>query len=172
MKRKMTARCLACIAIVIACSWGTLKAAAQISTNGLTLSAEAQLLLETNDTRVFLTVHLLNSSDHEIVVLTRGLNAGFVATGKQMSFTFGFGNPSITHEGHKIVPSLYDFSPVTLQPNEEAFFSKEMGGVKQVAPDSHFVVRYEITSEWGKRFTVWCGSVQSKPIRARLRKPQ
>ena len=136
------------------------------------MTAEAQLLLDTNDTRVFLTIHLLNSTNYEVTVLTKNLNTGIDWSDSPMTFLVGYGNVAITHDGHTIVPSLYDFSPVTLKPNGEAFISQEVHNVSHATAETQFVVRYTISREWAKRFALWSGSAESKPFRARIRKPR
>lgn len=163
------------LVITIACICAAHVAHCQTSANDLTVSAEAQLLQDTNDTRVFLTIHLVNSSDHEITVLTKNLGMQTDGSANQMIFIVGYSNPAVTHDGHTIVPSLYDFSPVTLKPNEEAFVSQEIVGMrslKQITPETKFTVRYTISAEWAKRFALWSGSVESKSFSPRIRKPR
>ena len=89
------------------------------------------------------------------------------------TFIVGYGDPAIAHDGHTVVPSLYDLSPVTLRPNEEAFVSQEtrgMGSPDDVTTDTQLVVRYTISPEWAKRFALWSGAAESKPFTARIRK--
>ena len=158
--------------MAIACICTTQIGQCQTPSNDLTLTADAQLLLDTNDTRVFLTIHLINSTDHEVTVLTKNLNMGMEAASNQMVLALGYSDPAITHDGHAIIPSLYDFSPVTLKPNEEAFISKEVHNVRQVVPETQFVVRYAISPEWAKRFALWSGSVESKAFSPHVRMPR
>ena len=158
--------------MAIACICTTQIGQCQTPSNDLTLTADAQLLMDTNDTRVFLTIHLVNSTDHEVTVLTKNLNIGMEAASNQMVFALGYSDPAITHDGHAIISSLYDFSPVTLKPNEEAFITKEVHNVRQVVPETQFVVRYAISSEWAKRFALWSGSVESKAFSPHVRKPR
>ena len=160
------------IVFAIACACATHISKCQASPNDLTVSAEAQLLVDTNDTRVFLTIHLLNSTDHEVTVLTKNLNTGMDGSSGRMTFIVGYGDPVIMHDGHTVVPSLYDLSPVTLKPNEEAFVSKEIHNVRQVTAETQLVVRYTISAEWAKRFALWSGSAESKSFSARIRKPR
>lgn len=168
----MNTKILQCIVMAIACICAVQIGQCQTPTNDLTMTVDAQLLMDTNDTRVFLTVHLINSTDHEVTVLTKNLNMGMETASNQMVFELGYSDPAITHDGHAIIPSLYDFSPVTLKPNEEAFISKEVHNVRQVVPQTQFVVRYAISPEWSKRFALWCGSVESKAFSPHVRKPR
>ena len=92
-------------------------------------------------------------------------------TSNQMVFAVGYSD-AVTHDGHPIIPSLYGFSPVTLKPNEEAFISKEVHNVRQVVPETQFVVRYAISPDWAKRFALWSGSVESKAFSPHVRTPQ
>ena len=158
--------------MAIACIYAAQMGQCQTSSNDLTLTADAQLLMDTNNTRVFLTIHLVNSTDHEITVLTKNLNMGMEAASNQMVFALGYSDPVITHDGHAIIPSLYDFSPVTLKPNEEAFISKEIQNVREAVPETKFVVRYTVSPEWAKRFALWSGSAESKPFTPHVRKPR
>lgn len=168
----MKTKILQYIVMAIACICAVQIGQCQTPSNDLTLTADAQLLMDTNDTRVFLTIHLVNSTDHEVTVLTKNLNMGMEAASNQMVFALGYSDSAITHDGHAIIPSLSDFSPVTLKPNEEAFISKEVHNVRQVVPETQFVVRYTISPEWSKRFALWSGSVESKAFSPHIRKPR
>jgi len=170
----MKTRTIQRIILAIACICVPRIAPCQTSANDLMVSAEARVLLETNNTRIFLTVHLVNATDHELTVLTQGLDASTSMDmfGKQMILHISYANAGVKHDGHQIVPSLYALLPVRLKPNEEAFISKEIHYPKEVTPETQFVVRYTISSEWAKRFALWSGSAQSKPFSASIRKPQ
>lgn len=128
---------------------------------------------DTNGARVFLTMHLINTGDREITVLTKHLNVQVEGSTNQTTFIVGYCDPAIAHDGHTVVPSLYDFSPVTLRSNEEAFVLQEtrgMGSLDDVTADTQLVVRYIISPEWAKRFALWSGTAESKPFSARIRK--
>jgi hypothetical protein len=168
MKTKIIQYIVLAVAFICAAQVGQ----CQTPSSDLAVTAEAQLQMDTNGTRVFLTIHLINTTDHEVTVLTKNLNMEMEAASNQMVFTLGYSNPVITHDGHAIIPSLCDFSPVTLKPNEEACISKEMHNVKRAVPETQFVVRYAISSEWAKRFALWGGTVQSKPFSPLVRKPR
>jgi hypothetical protein len=160
------------IAATVACLWFAEAARAQVASGGLTVGAEASLLPDTNGARIFLTVHLINTTDHDITVLTRHLNVEVDGSARQTTFTLGYANPAITHDGHPVIPSLYDFSPVTLKPNEEAFVVQEthgLGGPEEVTADTQLTVRYTISPDWAKRLGLWSGAAESKPFTARVR---
>jgi hypothetical protein len=166
---------LCTIAGSIICFWAAYGAQGQVASNGLTVGAEASLLPDTNGARVFLTLHLINTSDHDITVLTKHLSVEVDGSAKQTTFILGYANPAITHDGHPVVPSLYDFSPVTLKPNEETFVVQEthgLGGPDEVTADTQLTVRYTISPEWAKRFALWSGVAESRPFTARVRKPR
>jgi len=168
----MKTKTLQAIVMAIVCICTTRVAEGQTSTNDLTVSAEAQLLLDANDTRVFLTIHLVNSSDHDATVLTKRLNVQTSGSTNEMSINIGYGS-TVTHDGHTIVPSLYDFSPVTLKPNEEALISQEVPmPPRSLMAETKLVVRYSISPEWARRFALWSGSVESKSFGAIIRKPR
>jgi hypothetical protein len=168
----MKTKSLQLVALTLTCICTFATARGQTSTNELMVNAEARILQDTKETRVFLTIHLVNLTDHEVTVLTKHLNAGMDGSANRMTFIVGYGNPAVKHDGHAIVPSLYDFSPVTLKPNEEAFVSQEIPAMRPLTQETQFVVRYTISPEWAKRFALWSGSVESKPFSARIRKPQ
>jgi hypothetical protein len=155
------------IAIAIACLCTAQIARCQ--TPALTLTAEAQLLNDNNETKAFLTIHVINSTDHEVTVLTKNLNTTVETNGNQVSISLGYSDPAITHDGHAVIASLYDFSPVTLRPHEEALVRTEINRLSLVVPDTQFVVRYAISPEWAARFALWSGSVESKAFSPRVR---
>jgi hypothetical protein len=167
----MKFKTLQSIIMTVVCIGAAHVADCQTSTNDLTVSADASLLLNTNDTRIFLTIHLVNSSDHELTVLTKHLNIGTAGSTNQMTIEVGYSG-SVKHDGHTIVPSLYDFSPVTLKPNEEAFIAQEVSVPRSVTSATQFVVRYTISPEWAKRFALWSGSVESESFSPRVRTPR
>ncbi|MDB6068662.1 MAG: hypothetical protein JWR26_4870 [Pedosphaera sp.] len=168
----MKTKILQTIALTLLCIGAFSVARAQTNTNDLTLDAEAQILQGTNETRVFLTIHLVNSTDHEVTVLTKHLNVGTDYSTNRVTFVVGYGNSAITHDGHAIVPSLYDFSPATLKPDEEAVVTQELPMLRPVMSETKCVVKYTISPEWARRFALWSGSVESKPFSARIRKPR
>jgi hypothetical protein len=163
--------------VVIACFYGAHSAICQTSPNGLVVSAEASLLTGTNESKLYLTVHLVNTANHEITILTKNLNWSFSGStdrnGKAMwECSLGLSS-SFTHDGHRVVPSLCDLSPVTLRSNEEAMITHELAQDRPLRPiteDSQIIVKYEISPEWASRFALWSGSVTTKPFNASVRK--
>jgi hypothetical protein len=179
----MKIKILQIISVIIASVCISQTANCQTNANGLAISAEGSLLADTNAPQLFLTVHLLNTTNHEIVVLTKNLNCGFdLDDTNNWICTLGYNDPGVTYQGHLIIPSVSDFSPVTIKPNEEAFITylADLG----VPPDSgfssyrihltkntKFTVCYAISPEWGSRFSTWSGSAKSKPFIPTLKKP-
>ena len=149
----------------------------QTNPNGLAISAEASLLTSTNEPKLFLMIHLVNTTNHAITVLTKNLNWSFNGNpnsdGKPtLECNLGYSGV-ITHEGHQIVPALGDFSPVTLRPNEAAVITYELERsrrLKQITAESPITVKYEISPDWAGRFALWNGSVTTKPFNASVRK--
>jgi hypothetical protein len=160
------------LALIIASFCFAEAAHSQGNTNGLQVSAQASLRIETNSPRVFLTVQLVNTSDHEITVLTKNLNLDFKPSSDQLELTIGYSG-RVSHGGHLLIPSLYDFAPVTLRPNEAAFIKHEViHGLEALGKrsDLPLVVAYSVSSEWGKRFGVWSGTAKTSPLTATVRK--
>jgi len=160
------------LALIIASFCFGWAAQAQSSTNELQVSAQASLLADTNNPQIFLTIQLLNTSDHELTVLTKNLNLDIKPSSNQLELTIGYSG-QVSYGGHPLIPSLYDFSPVTLRPNEMAFIRREITNGLDVLgkrTDLPLVVEYSVSSEWGKRFTVWSGTVKTTPFTASGRK--
>ncbi|MEI9961589.1 MAG: hypothetical protein WDM76_10805 [Limisphaerales bacterium] len=134
--------------------------------NGLAVSVQASLLADTNAPQLFLVVHLLNITNRELVVLTKNLNCDFdLIESNKWICTLGYNHPGVTYEGHLIVPSVYDFSPVTIKPNEEAIITQLIErnrSLKQITKETQMTVYYAISPEWGSRFSSWIGSAKSK----------
>ena len=145
----------------------------QSNTNELLIKAKATLLADTNSPRIFLTIYLVNTNAHELTVLTKNLN--WVTSGEsgdKLVFEAGYGG-AVKYEGHPIIPSLYDFAPVTLRPNEQALIRQEITNGLEVLEkrnDRPLVVKYSVSPEWGKRFAVWSGSIATAPFTASVRK--
>ncbi len=148
-------------------------ARSQTNSNGLGVSARASLFTDTNTPHVFLTIKLLNTSDHNVTVLTKHLNVGVEPSTNYMSLSLGYGDGLVTYQGHTVIPSFYEFSPVTLRPNEAALIRQEIVqglDVLRTRNDLPLIVSYSVSSEWGERFGVWSGTVKTPPITASLRK--
>lgn len=145
----------------------------QSNTNELQIKAKASLLADTNSPRIFLTIYLVNTNAHELTVLTKNLNwATSGESGDKLVFEAGYGG-AVKYEGHPIIPSLYDFAPVTLRPNEQALIRQEItNGLDALGKrtGTPLVVRYRVAPEWGKRFAVWNGSVETTAFAATVRK--
>jgi len=139
--------------------------------NGLAISAEASLLAGTSAPQLFLTVHLRNTTNHEMVVLTKNLDSDIdfnPADATKWTCTLGYNQPGVTYQGRLIVPPLNDFSPVTIKPNEEAVIThrvKRNRSLKLITKDAQLTVCYAISPNWGSRFATWSGSVTSKPFK-------
>lgn len=146
---------------------------AQNNSNDLVVTAEASLLPDPQP-RLFLQVYLLNNSDKEITVLTKNLNLSTSSEKQGWTYVLGY-EGAVHHDGNPIMPSLYDFSPVTLKPKEKALITKELTGgrsLRSITNDTPLTLRYVVSKEWGERFKVWSGTTESKPFQAKVRKPQ
>jgi hypothetical protein len=122
---------------------------------------------------LFLTLELLNTSEHEVTVLTKNLNVGVEPSANSVALSLGYSNPAVTYQGHPVIPSFYEFSPVTLRPHEAALVRQEVArglDVLRDRSDLPLVISYSVSSEWGERFKVWSGTVKTTPITASLRK--
>jgi len=163
--------------VILTCLSSIGSAFGQTNSTELTVNATAALLVQTNKPELFLQIHLINSSDHEIVVLTKNLNWNFETKHeKSWGCTVSYSNPLVTHEGHPVIPSLYELAPVTLQPNEEAFITRlvenDFNQITSLTGDTEILVNYAVSTNWGNRFRVWSGSATSKPFKAHVRKPR
>jgi hypothetical protein len=110
--------------VIITCICAAQSARCQTSANGLAVSAEASLSPDTNAPQLFITIHLLNTTNRDLVVLTKKLNFDFDVDASPWTFNIGYNDSGVTYQGHLIVPSVSDFSPVTIKPNEEAFITQ------------------------------------------------
>ncbi|MGA2242765.1 MAG: hypothetical protein ABSH11_12140 [Verrucomicrobiota bacterium] len=170
------------VAIIIVCTCASFSANCQTNPNGLAVSAEASFLADTNAPQLFLIVHLLNTTNHDIVVLTKNLNYDFsefseigVPRENKKNWTLGYNQPGVTYEGHLVVPSLNDLSPVTIKPNEETVITKLVGDrnfndfLKNITKDTQITITYAISPDWGSRFGTWSGSATSKPFKVSIK---
>jgi hypothetical protein len=169
--------------LIIACICDVRPAESQSIPNGLEVSATASLRGDTNAPQLFLIVHLLNTTNHDIIVLTKGLQYDFsdvevigAPDTNKKSWTLGYNQPGVTYQGHLIVPSLNDLSPVTIKPNEEAIITQLEDNsefsefLKDITKDTQITITYAISSDWGNRFGTWSGSATSEPFKATLKK--
>jgi hypothetical protein len=168
------------VVIIIAVICVSFSARSQTSSNGLNVSAKASFLADTNAPQLFLTVHLLNTTNHDIVVLTKGLQYDFSEISEigaphtnQKSWTVGYNQPGVTYQGHLVVPSLQDLSPVTIKPNEEAIITHlvdDSDPLDGITKDTQITITYAISPDWASRFGTWSGSATSKPFEVSIKK--
>jgi len=166
----MTLKKLTLVLTFVCVTW---MARSQTNSNGLEVSARASLYTATNTPHLFLTIKLLNTSDHDVTVLTKNLNVGVEPTTNSVVLSLGYGNPLVTYQGHPVIPSLYEFSPVNLRPDEAALVRHEIAAgldVLRTRNDLPLLISYSVSSEWGERFGVWSGTVKTPPITASIRK--
>jgi hypothetical protein len=161
------------VATIIVCTCAVHSANCQTSPDGLAVSAEASFLAATNAPQLFLTVHLLNTTNHEIVVLTKNLQYDFsdfgVSDANKENWTVGYNQPGVIFQGHLVAPPLSDLSPVTIKSNEEAIITHLVDNSMllkhlHLTKDTQITVCYAISSDWGSRFGTWNGSATSKPF--------
>jgi len=166
----MKTKIIKLVTIIIACLCVTQSANCQTDPNGLAVSAEASLLADTNAPQLFLTVHLLNTTSREMVVLTKKLDSDFdfePADATKWTCTLGYHQPGVTYQGRLIVPPLNEFSPVTIKPKEEVIITHLIYDsilLKNTTKDTQITVCYAISPEWGSRFATWSGLAISKPF--------
>jgi hypothetical protein len=167
------------VALIIVCACASFSAKSQTTSNGLTVSAEASFLTDTNAPQLFLTVHLLNTTNHGIVVLTKGLQYDFSEISEigaphtnQKSWTVGYNQPGVTYQGNLVVPPLHDLSPVTIKPNEKAIVTKlidDSDPLDGITKDTQITITYAISQDWASRFGTWSGSTTSKPFKVSIK---
>jgi hypothetical protein len=158
------------IALIIVGICASLSAHCQTNSNGLAvIGTDAFLVADKNATNISLLVTVLNTTNHDIVVLTKGLNCGFTRdeTNKWVCPIALDDSLVITYQGHKAVPSFYTFAPVTLRPNEVAGIQQDidLNGLPFSPTNAQITVRYSISADWGSRFGTWSGSVTSQPFK-------
>ena len=168
--KNMKTKIIKLVALTIVSVCASLSAHCQTNSNGLAIiSTDASLGTDAshgNAPSLFLTVNLLNTTNHDIVVLTKNLNCGFDRDNtNKWAGTVGLDDSTVvTYQGHKIVPSFYDFAPVTLRPNEVAVVSAT-DYFPTFTTNTQITVRYSISADWGSRFGTWVGSVTSEPLK-------
>src|SRR5690349_7576457 len=67
-------------------------AQSQTNSNGLEVSARASLFTGTNYPQVFLTMKLVNTTHHEVTVLTKNLNVAIEPTTDHLVISLGYCN--------------------------------------------------------------------------------
>ena len=141
------------------------------TTDGLSVSADAYLM-SAGDPKLHVIVHLLNTTNHDITVLTKDRSSRYLnMSADKTKFRFWFWIDSgLKWNDHLIVPSLTQFVPVTIKPNEVALClmdveqndqSKTLQGLTK---DSPVVISYEVSPALGARFGCWSGRIDTKPF--------
>jgi hypothetical protein len=158
------------VTIAIVCVCASFSADCQTNSNGLAVIATtASLGADTNAPKVSLVFGLLNTTNHDIVVLTKGLDGSFwQGDTNKWACTIGYDDDQeTTCQDHKVVPSVYDFAPVTIRPNEVALVSQnfDLFETQHFTTNAQITVRYSISTNWAGRFGTWSGSVASQPFK-------
>lgn len=141
------------------------------SAGGLSVSADA-FLIKQGDPRLHVIVHLLNTTNHDITVLTKDSSSRYLnMSSDKTKFRFWFWLDSgLKWNDHLVVPSLTQFAPVTIKPNEVALchmdveqndHSKTLQGLTK---DSPIVISYEVSPALGSRFGCWSGRIDTTPF--------
>ena len=106
----------------------------------------------------------MNTSSDNITVLTDHLSTDFLKDSKK--YVIVVDSMTEQYQGYNIVESIYKFAPVTLKPKEGTFINHIVKRTtKRINKDTIFIVRYEIREEFGKRFDLWHGAIESGPIK-------
>ena len=130
---------------------------------GLSL-ADVNCIYHANDKFLQIKCILLNTGSNNITILTDHLNTDFLKDSNK--YVIGMNNITVQYQGYNIVESLYKYAPVTLKPKEGTFVNHIVKRTsKRINKDTIFIVRYEIREEFGKRFNLWHGAVESGPIK-------
>ena len=139
--------------------------------DGLQIGGEA--FYNATDTKLGVEVRLLNSTNHDITVLTKDSTwSGGLSTcwldDTQYVCMLSFDN-QVSSGGHPVAPSLADLEPVTVKPGEVAichlrFANSPISKLDRLGKNSPVVIRYEVPPSLGARFGCWSGKIQSKPI--------
>ncbi len=130
--------------------------------SGLSLS-NAQILYHTNSKTLQIRIVLLNTGSDHITVLTDSLDTEFLKDSNTLVISKG--SMTAKYPGYNIIESLYKFAPVTLKPKEGTFVNHLVK--RPFDANADLIVRYEIRDNFGKRFNVWYGTVDSGPIKPR-----
>ncbi len=73
------------------------------------------------------------------------------------------------YQGHHIIQSLHKFAPVTLRPDEGTRLNGYIKTKFNIDKNTDIIIRYRIPEEFGKRFNAWHGSVETGPIKPKIR---
>jgi hypothetical protein len=150
----------------------------QTNSNGLAIvNVLAGFASESDPNRVKLDlyVYVLNTTNHDITILTKSLVPGLIFRGIpeethstnalcEIGLSDSFNN---TYQGHAIIPSLSDMAPVTLRSNEVGIVILHYPNMnKSIATTNmQMTVKYSIAPNWGSRFGAWTGSIESQPYK-------
>ena len=111
-------------------------------------------------------VMLINGSDSDITVISKGLGQGKGRIPKNPHINISLSPSASSWENHKLVQSLTTFSPVTLRPNEatlyyvfETPFGSPFHDLKNDIKE--LSVSYSIPKEFGERHNIWHGTAHS-----------
>lgn len=131
--------------------------------------ADVNFIYHSNANVLQIKCVLLNTSSNDITVLTDHLNTDYIKDSNK--YVIGMGSKTVEYQGYNIVESLYKFSPVTLKPKEGTFINHLIKRPSlRINKNTDFIVRYEIKENFGKRFNVWYGAVESGPIKPKKTK--
>lgn len=140
--------------------WGDSKAE-----DPLKIESEARFVGKGEERKMMLFVRLVNTGEKSITVLT---NKDYldVSTNKdrqtdRVQITLGLYHVS-KNEGRLRVPCLYDYSPVTINPNEVASITRFFS---DMPAEMTLTVEYSVDKLWGERFDIWSGSLKTEPFR-------
>lgn len=143
-----------------------LLASASALADGLSVELNVRKSIATGMT--IADVMLVNSGTDTITVLSKGLGQGMGSTHRTgEKWELALSIHKVTWNGHEVINSASDYSPVTLKPGECAqyqFFAHPFENPFKRIPDTatSLIVTYRISPEQGKRYGVWSGSVSSK----------
>ena len=110
---------------------------------------------------LIILLYVKNVSDFPITLLTHNLQDElylYADRPKELSLNL---STSKSIDGAKVIPSLWDFSPVIINPKEIAeigHFYKDKRDLKEI------VVVYDMLNEWSERFNTWKGRIRSEVI--------
>jgi len=151
-------------------SWLLALLLASVSVLADDLSVELNVRKSMATGKMFADVILVNSGTDEVTVFTRGLSQGLepMDDGKTYELVLTMGEA--TWNGHRLVTSTCDYSPVRLKPGECAKYHflphPFTNPFKRIpAGASSLTVVYRINADQGKRHGVWSGKGTSKTLK-------
>lgn len=163
-KDKMTVKLL----IVLVALLAAINLAAQppeegVESEGIRIVG-ANVLAKDTDTGTDLIVlfYLKNVGEKEATVLTKRLLIGFgTPKGRPPEIELSL-NGSLSFEDSLVVPSFYEFAPVTLKSGESAMVRLPYHCRHKF---ERVVVVYDMFNDWSKRFGTWYGRVRTEPLK-------